>query len=241
MPTSTKPFANTLKKFCKLLSPFSIQSLNKMPTPDRNYYSYDTPEQRSDSNRVFDPLMDAWGINPLTREFKINWNDTLKFHRRVGQTYEDIVVMRAGTEDGVDINQDCCDNVFRRFQVACGKQGLTFKGGNRNNLLDDWTFLTSGTVTQESEGRTYTTDLHEGKFVEAEFGNWSSHSMSRCTGNVCRGWKRDDGKPVRYAGRFGCIPKFEESNVKHVLWLSVALTLYYWGKYALVKAGAIPA
>jgi hypothetical protein len=48
-------FANTLKKFCKLLSPLSIQSLNLMPTPDRNYYSYDTPEQRSDSKRIFKP------------------------------------------------------------------------------------------------------------------------------------------------------------------------------------------
>jgi len=219
-----------------------------MPAPDRNYFSYDGA-QVDDSNRVFDPLGDdykKWGIKQPDGSYAVNWDDTLKFHRRVRCVFTDMTIVQAGLEDGVDINQDCDGNTFKRFYVTCGKQGLTFKGGCRNNLLEDWVFMVKGessytVVNDDGTTTVYKVPFHEGKYVEAEFGNWSSRSMSRCTGNVAQRWTRNDGNPVRYAGRFGCIPKFDGGNVKHVIWLSVGITAYYWGKWVLVKLGLVSA
>jgi len=141
------------------------------------------------------------------------WADALKFSNVHDSTFDNIRVLHAGSEDGVDMNNFTCRNVLKQFTVPCGRQALTLKGGSCDNVLVDWLIV----------GR--------GKYVELEFGNWSDQSHGLSTGNVIRRVRCDDGKPVRYAGRFGCLPKFEESQVKHVWWMSVGITVYYWTKY----------
>lgn len=167
--------------------------------PDRNFLSF-TGKPGHVANLVIDPTPG------------VAWSDILKFSNVTGALFEDIRITRAGTEDGVDINNFSSGNVLRRFTVPCGKQALTLKGGSSDNLLEDWVIV----------GR--------GKHVELEFGNWSDQSLGLCTGNVIQRVQRQDGQPVRYAGRFGCLPKFSDSKVRHIWWLSVGITVYYWTK-----------
>ena len=143
----------------------------------------------------------------------VEWSDALKFSNVTDSTFDNVRITRAGNEDGIDINNFSSGNRLKRFVVPCGKQALTLKGGSCNNELDDWLIV----------GR--------GKHVELEFGNWSDQSLGTSNGNVIRNIRCDDGKPVRYAGRFGCLPRFVDSKVRHAWWLSVGITLYYWIKY----------
>ena len=145
----------------------------------------------------------------------VEWSDALKFSNVTDSTFDNVRITRAGKEDGIDMNNYSSRNILRRWIVPCGKQALTLKGGSRDNLLIDWVIV----------GR--------GKHVELEFGNWSDQSEGLSTGNIVQRVRCDDGGPVRYAGRFGCLPKFEESQVKHVWWMSVGITLYFWTKYLI--------
>ena len=193
--------------------------------PDKNYRSWDGGgDDPPVCDVVLDPLNDP-EVGPSGERVweQGTWNDTAKFHRQEGKTFSNFQIVTAGTEDGVDINQNCNDNTFRGFVVAVGKQGLTLKGGCCNNYLDDWLFT----------GR--------GKFVEIETDNWSSRSFARSTGNIFNRIRCLDGRPVRYAGRIGSLPTFTNSDVRHVLWLSLGITIYYWSKYALVKLGIVSA
>lgn len=177
--------------------------------PDRNYYSYDGV-QADDTEKVFDPSGPDWPPG--------SWQDTLRFYKRYKCKFSYMTVVKAGTEDGVDISNANIGNIFSHFTVPCGKQGLTFKGGNHDNTLEFWLFTKIG------------------KHVEAEFGNWHSSNFEWfMRGNVCLGWRREDGEPVRYAARLGTAPRFISSNVRRIWWLSIGLTLYWIAKWILVK------
>jgi len=174
---------------------------------DRNFKSYDSEEQRDESNVVLEPLSDP--------EFPLgSWQDTAKFFRRRGCTFHNFIIAGGGTEDAVDISSEDHDNVFSNFTVTCGRErALTLKGGSCKNLLRFWVI----------HGR--------GRIVEEEFGVWSSSSQQACTGNVCDEHYCADGGSVRYAYVWGSRPQYLNTRTTHVWWWSVCLTLHFWAKY----------
>lgn len=173
---------------------------------DRNFRSFDTPAQLDASDVRLDPVADGWA--PGT------WQDTCKFYARRGRTFTNFWIERGGTEDAVDINNGCENNIFDLFNVASGGDYvLTLKGSSRNNKFSFWTIRQPGRV------------------VDIEIGNWSSNNTGLDSGNVFHYFRRTDGLPVTYCYRLGCKPRFEGTETKHLWWRSIGLTAYWWGKY----------
>lgn len=181
---------------------------------DRNYRSYDGIQENV-SNVVLDPLKDGWQEG--------SWEDTLKFYKRHGLEFKNFTIVTGGNEDGVDVSPANNKNLFKYFTVAGGKRYvLTLKGQSNDNIFEVWVITKPG------------------KWVDVQIGNWSNDDINNfpaySKNNIFRYWKRLDNKPVRYAYRFGCKPQIETSNFKHVVWVSIGITLYWYGKFALLKA-----
>ena len=169
---------------------------------DKNFMSWDGGgDDPPNTDVLVDPIGAGWKRG--------SWQDSAKFHKRVGETYQRIRVVDGGTEDAVDANNGCNDNVFSNFSVAAGDvRVLTLKGGSSNNSFSDWRVRTHGPT------------------VDIEIGDWSTYNRSR----VFSRWVADDGGAITYAYRFGCKPTFYNMHVKHFWWRSIGLTVYFWGK-----------
>jgi len=173
---------------------------------DRNYLSFDSQVQSDAAEVTARPSVDGWARG--------SWQDTVKFHKRVGCKFEHFRIEEGGTEDAVDINNGCRGNEFRFFRASGdGARVLTLKGGSQNNLLSDW-FITQ-----------------PGRVVDVEIGGWSSYNRARCTGNQFCYWQRSDGLPVTWCARWGCRPEWVGTHTKHLWGRSLGLTLFWWGKY----------
>jgi len=186
---------------------------------DRNFKSYDGPQEDVREQNL-DPIAAGWAPK--------SWQDTCKFWHREGRTFTDFIIKEGGTEDGVDMSSRNVNNTFDTFVVAAGdRYVLTLKGSSSYNALSKWAITKPG------------------KWVDVQIGNWSDDdplsiqegfSKWACSkGNQFDMWARTDGKPVRYAYRWGCKPLWYNSKVTHLWWMSLGLTLYWWGKYALVR------
>lgn len=182
---------------------------------DKNYKSYDGPQENV-SDVILDPVAAGWPLG--------SWDDTLKFNRRQSCIFEDFVVVCGGREDAVDISCRNVDNRFRFFNVSSnGKYVLTLKGKSRFNEFFRWIITKPG------------------RWVDVQIGNWHDDDAnwpingSYSDNNLFMVWARTDGKPIRYAYRWGCRPLWEESNVKHLWWMSAGMSLYWWGKYLWTK------
>lgn len=174
---------------------------------DRNFYSFDSDDQRDASWEIFDPQPPLWEIG--------SWQDTVKFYKRNTRLFNDLTIVRGGTEDAVDMTGSS-DNTLKRFHIkqAGDQYVLTLKGGSYNNRFIDWVIGIPP------------------KTVDIEIGNWSSSSQEPSPNNVFEGWERIDGKPITYCYRlFGCKPTFRTMKVKHKWWRSIGLTVYWWSKY----------
>jgi len=182
---------------------------------DRNFKSYDGVQENV-SDVTLDPVAQGWGVFVDGKFVKPDWSDTCKFWKRNKLKFENFVIIRGGLEDVVDINNDCVGNTFSKFVImqAGDTYVLTLKGDTSNNTLEDWLIYGKG-----------------GKTVDIEIGNWSSYNFGRCTGNKFINWRREDGEPIRYAYRIGCKPTFVRTNTKHIWWLSIGLTFYWWFKF----------
>jgi hypothetical protein len=186
---------------------------------DKNFKSYDGA-QEDVSNVVLDPIAAGWAPG--------SWADTCKFWRRRFLNFDNFTIVHGGTEDGVDMSSRNCGNFFKHFVVAAGnKYVLTLKGSSTNNHLVRWIITKPG------------------KWVDVQVGNWSDDDplaiasgyskWARSSHNIFDQWTRVDGQPVRYAYRYGCKPLWINSNVKHLWWMSVGLTIYWYAKYFYVK------
>lgn len=175
---------------------------------DRNYRSF-TGQFENISNVTLDPLAAGWE--------KGSWQDTCKFWQCDTNLYQDFYIHDAGTEDAVDVGTNCVDNRFKRFTVNGGKQVLTLKSESNKNAFNDWTIERPGSI------------------VDIEIGNWGSQNTGPSVGNEFNRWHRRDGKPITYAYRWGCRPKFVGMDVKHLWWRSLGITLYVMGKYVWHK------
>lgn len=186
---------------------------------DRNYKSYDGP-QEDISHVILDPIGAGWAPG--------SWQDTCKFNRREGRTFSDFTIINGGTEDGIDASCRNEGNLFERFVVSAGdKYVLTLKGSSSCNTFMDWK------ITQP------------GKWVDIQIGNWHDDDpksidegfsqWARSAANEFINIRRMDGKPVRYAYRFGCKPTFMVSDVKYLWWMSLGLSVYWLLKYAYVR------
>lgn len=175
---------------------------------DRNYRSF-TGQFIDLSNVHLDPLGAGW--------LKGSWQDTCKFWQCDVCTYWDFLIYDAGEEDAVDVGTNCTDNVFNRFTVNGGKQVITLKSESHHNTFNDWTIERPGSI------------------VDIEIGNWGSQNTGPSKGNKFNRWRRKDRKPITYAYRWGCRPKFVGMDVKHLWWRSIGITLYVMGKYVWHK------
>ena len=165
-----------------------------------------------------DQSKDDWTVlNPIA-EHIIDWTDTLKFSKVRHCRFNKFHVVLGGEEDAVDINNKSIGNVFEDFKVnGDGRYCLTLKGGSSGNVFKNW-------LIEEHANA-----------VDIEIGNWSDQSTEDNKDNVFYNVQSYDGKPVTYCYRWGSKPVFHVSNVKHLWWRSAAITLYWWGKYLLVK------
>jgi hypothetical protein len=175
---------------------------------DKNYKSYDG-QQEDVSNVVLDPIAAGWQ--------KGSWQDTAKFWEREWRTFENFEIVNGGTEDALDVSSRNNNNLFLNFKVAAGdKYVLTLKGSSSNNIFKEFIITKPG------------------KWVEIQIGNWSDDDLehkgwARSKNNAFLDWKRTDGKPIRYAYRFGCKPLIG-NGFKHLWWMSIGLTIYWCAK-----------
>lgn len=177
---------------------------------DVNYKSYSQLEPGTRiAGENLDPI--AIGFKPLS------WDDTCKIHQCQNVTFDGFYVV-GGREDCVDGANRNRGNVLSNFTcVPRGKYVLTWKGDSDGNDFDDWFVVGSG------------------KVCDIEIGNWSHVDQGNPRGNVFRRWSKVGGEPITYCYRFGCKPKFEGMNVRHLWWRSVGITLYFYAKLALFK------
>lgn len=171
---------------------------------DYNFVSLDG-DQVDISDQVYDPIGQGWERG--------RWQDTLKLHRRRGRQYRNIKILDGGTEDTVDMTLSV-GNILDRFSVAAGdKYVLTLKGQSNGNLFSNWAIVRPARV------------------CDVQIGDWYSYGTGPSEDNVFRRWYRTDGKPVTYAYRWGCRPKWEHTKTRHLWWRSVGLTVHYAAKY----------
>lgn len=181
---------------------------------DKNFKSYDG-EQVDVFDESLDPIAAGWAPG--------SWQDTARFYKRIDRLYKRFHIIDGGTEDGADISNHNYRNYFGDFWVSAGdKYVLTLKGASCDNVFDNWTITKPG------------------NWVDIQIGNWHDQDLDDptigvCPGNIFYSIARVDGKPVRYAYRWGCRPKFYYSNTKHLWWMSIGLTIYWWAKYLWLK------
>jgi hypothetical protein len=149
----------------------------------------------------------------LRPENPADWNDTMKVWKCWGTYFERFEVL-GSTEDCVDVGQASSFCTFDKFVVEpTGKYGFTIKGGSDHNNFFNITFR------------------GHGRDVDIEIGNWHSFNFDRSKHNFFNRVKAVDGRPVTYCYRLGCKPTFFASDVKHLWWRSIGLTVYWWAKY----------
>jgi len=193
--------------------------MSKSTRHDRNYASWDNPEDISDdpprTGVTLDPpdgKDDGW-YGWVGEEWHALWQDTAKFHKQIGQTFSDLTVAQGGTEDAMDVNI-CFGCSWQHLRLSAGdRYVLTLKGGSCNNRLVDVLITKAAPI------------------VDIEVGAWSSSDFSRSTHNVFRRWSRTDGKPVTYCYRWGCKPTFHNTKTTHLWWRTVGNTIHYASKY----------
>ena len=90
---------------------------------------------------------------------------------------------------------------------------MTLKSGSCYNYFDDWKIV------------------RPGRIVDFEFGNWNSQNTKKDTGNIFHECIRMDGKPIRWAARWGCEPEFVRTANKKLVFRSLGITVYWHAKY----------
>lgn len=172
---------------------------------DKNFKSYENRINETIRVGTLNPAINGWEPG--------SWQDTMKTFQCHGCDFTDADI-RAGTEDALDVGTRCYGNKFRNFMVVGGKYVITLKSDSDGNIFENWTIL------------------KHGKSCDIQLGNWSSTSTESNENNVFRGWKTTDGSPITYSYRFGGgKPIFYDMKVKHLWWLSVGITAYWWAKY----------
>jgi len=179
---------------------------------DRNYRSWDNAEDLSDdpprTNVVLDPRSDPDYPDG-------SFSDVAKFHKQSGRTFQLITILEHGSlEDAMDVSNQCNANLWQWLTLSAGAlYVLTLKGGSSYNRFVDVVITKPG------------------GWVDIEIGNWHSYNFNPSTGNTFVRWTRTDSKPVTYCYRWGCKPKFIDTDTKHLWWRSIGLSFYWWGKF----------
>lgn len=75
--------------------------------------------------------------------------------------------------------------------------------------------------------------------IDIDLGNYSDSNMIKTTNVILHNVRREDGEPVRIRVGHADKPIVINSKVKILFWWSIAIKIYVWGKYALVKAGLL--
>ncbi len=175
-----------------------------MSSPDRNFKSY-YPESGDVSDQKLFPSGPDWPAG--------SWSDTVHFSRCAAQKFVRFEI-GGGKEDCIDLNNNCNANLFSDFKLwaVTSSQAITLKGGSCDNEFEDLVIV------------------YHGKNVDIEIGNWSDQGYGDNTRNVFYRVKSEDGKPVTYCYRLGSKPRFIDSNVKHLWWRSIGITIYWYAK-----------
>ena len=177
---------------------------------DKNYKSF---EEINDSSIFVGPLTpraDGW-----TR-----WDDTMKTYKCNDTVFHGAII-DGGEEDVLDIGTHTNNCVFQDFDVFASNSRyiITLKSHSERNVLERW-------LVHEHSTR-----------CDIQQGNWSDSDNGTNRRNLYRKWKSEEGKPFTYSYRFfsGSKPKFEDMEVKHLWWLSLGVTVYWWGKWVWTK------
>jgi hypothetical protein len=185
---------------------------------DINYKSYDGIQENV-SMQFLDPIGAGW--------LPGSWQDTAKFNRRFGLIFDHFTIISGGTEDALDVSCRNMSNLFIDFEVSAGdKYVLTLKGSSSYNGFTRFLIIKPGKWVDVQIGNWHDDD----PLSIEQFGGWASSED-----NVFSEWRRADGKPIRYAYRFGCKPKWVGTDAKHLWWMSLGLSAYWLAKYALWK------
>jgi len=172
-----------------------------MPITDKNYKSFELLVGQAAAGERLVPH------DPL------EYDDTMKAYKCERSTFSNFYVS-GGKEDCLDVGRETFDCTFQNFMVLSNGQYVgTIKGGSHRNLFRNWRVL------------------RHGKTVDFEIGNWSTYNFEKSTGNIFENISSDDGKPVTYCYRLGCKPTVINSNMKHLRWRSIGLTVYWHFKY----------
>ncbi len=173
---------------------------------EKNYQSY----YRVDGD-VSDVSLEPDGAQWLPG----SWSDTAHFSGCFRQRFTNFKIF-GGVEDCVDLNNGCNGLTLENFALTSGgKYCITLKGGSNDNLF-------TGLYIKK-----------HGKEVDIEIGNWSDQSHNFSKRNSFWNVHAEDKKPVTYCYRYGCKPSFILSDVKHLWWRSIGITIYWWVKYAI--------
>lgn len=181
---------------------------------DKNYKSYEEVEKESIYVGPLQPHADGW----------VNWSDTMKTFKCNDTVFHGAII-NGGEEDVLDVGTHTNNCVFQDFDVFgdTSRYIITLKSHSEGNVFERWR-------------------VHEHAMrCDIQQGNWSDSDNGTNRRNLYREWVSEKGKPFTYSYRFfsGSKPKFEDMEVKHLWWLSAAITAYFWGKWVWVKVRGV--
>ncbi len=177
---------------------------------DKNYKSYEDLSHELVDVGVLNPYEDGW----------TEWADTMKTFQCEQVTFYNGVVT-GGEEDVLDVGTHTSLCEFDNFHAhPHGSQYIiTLKSGSCGNGFIDW-------------------HLHDhGHVCDIQQGNWSDQDNGPNDNNAYIWWTAADGKPITYSYRFfsKSKPIFVGTETKHLWWLSLGITVYFWAKWLFVK------
>lgn len=177
---------------------------------DKNYKSYENLSHEIIAVGELNPHMEGW----------TSWDDTMKTYRCLRSDFMSGYLV-GGKEDCLDVGTHTKACYFENFDVD-GKHSrylITLKSHSTDNMFHNWHVL------------------RHAKCCDIQQGNWSDSDNGSNEDNEYWGWTTEDGKPVTYSYRFfsNSKPVFVNMKAKHLWWLSLAITAYFWGKWVVTK------
>ena len=182
----------------------------KNAIPDKNFKSYESLTGESVDVPNLSPSDHGWS----------RWDDTMKTFECYNCDFN-ILAIDGGEEDCIDLGTHTTLCSFRN--------GLLMGGGSRYLF----------TIKSHSEDNTFE-DFHvmeHAKWCDIQLGNWSDQDNRSNGGNRFYDWTTADCKPVTYSYRLfsGSRPEFVGMQARHLWWLSVGMTIYFWVKWLVRK------
>lgn len=178
---------------------------------DRNFKSFELVEDKDIKIGTLDPTLHGWD----------KWSDTMKTYKCRNSTFHDGVI-HGGQEDVLDIGTNTYGCIFNDIHAE-GMDSMylvTLKSHSEFNSFNRWVVHSHA------------------KRCDIQHGNWSDSDRRGNRENFYSGWVSKQNKPFTYSYRLfsDSKPVFDTNmKVKHLWWLSLGVTIYFWGKWLWKK------